>query len=144
VIRPVLKWPDPVLAKPSVPTVAGIWDDLIRDLFDTMYAGKGCGLAAVQVGVSVRLFVLDVGAGPEVYFNPEWKPWKGTEPVLVEEGCLSVPGVRERVRRYERINVQYQDLHGNVLRDKLRGVRAQAFQHETEHLDGEIFLSRKA
>jgi peptide deformylase len=126
-------------------------DDLIKDLTETMRHERGIGISAIQVGVPVRLFVLDVGGIAKAYLNPEWTPWRGTKPVPMDEGCLSVrnpvketqakqPHFNDKVPRYERINVSYMDHHGSMFTDKLRGLAAQAFQHEDEHLEGKIYL----
>lgn len=159
-IRPIVQWPDPLLTTrrsfPVFPSEAV--DKLVADMFETMKVEGGCGLAAVQVGVPVRLFVLEVGGAREVCLNPEWTPWRGTQPVLMDEGCLSVllplakndkvaalqKGLgkyfRAMVPRYERINVEYMTQQGSPVKTSFRGLKAQAFQHEHEHLEGKIFL----
>ncbi len=153
-IRPVLKWPDPMLSRRSLPTGPGeALDKLVADMIDTVKAEGGIGISAIQIGVPVRVFVLDVGSGPEVYLNPEWTPWKGTDEVMLDEGCLSVPSpvqgkdlkgkdryYRALVPRFERINATWMNQRGFTTKDKMRGLRAQVFQHESEHLDGRIFL----
>ena len=91
-IREILEWPNEMLtAGRSLPTGPGpALDKLVEDMIQTMRHAKGCGIAAIQVGVPVRVFVLEVGAGPEVYLNPEWTPWKGSKTTMMDEGCLSV------------------------------------------------------
>lgn len=144
-IRPILEWPHPKLAERSWPTGPGPkTDELVRDLIDTMKDARGVGIAAIQVGVPVRLFVLDIGSGPEVYINPAWALWKGTDEVMLDEGCLSMREggrpIMTLVPRFERINAVWMDERGAVRDGKLRGLRAQAFQHEHDHLEGRLVL----
>lgn len=155
-IRPILKWPSPVLKKVSDPVTSfgPELQELIGDLLETMYEAGGLGLSAIQVGVPLRVFVLDVGPAAEVYINPTWKPVKDIKRVYMNEGCLSVPGVNERVLRYPAVDVQYLSPTGVLNKfstnepdtdrgrdhEDIRRLRAQVIQHECEHLDGEIFL----
>lgn len=153
-IRKVLQWPDPLLTtRRSLPVFPGeAVDKLVADMFETMKAEGGCGLAAIQVGVPIRLFVLEIGGAREVCLNPEWTQWRGTKPVDTDEGCLSVLSpkfkseamagryFRASVPRYERINVEYMTQQGSVVKASFRGLKAQAYQHEHEHLEGKIFL----
>jgi peptide deformylase len=112
-------------------------------MFETMYANKGLGLAAPQVGVSKRLTVLDPSAGEDeaaklVLVNPEILVREGVQ--IGEEGCLSIPGFREDVRRAYRVRVRAQDLDGNFFETDGEELLARAIQHEIDHLDGILFL----
>ena len=140
-IRPILTWPDDRLRAQCRPV-----DDIAKfrtlaeDMLETMYAAPGRGLAAPQVGIDLRLFVMDAGwktgtPTPCVCFNPQIIAM-GTETVASEEGCLSLPGVTGRVRRAREITLQYQDLDGEVQRVALQGFEALCAQHETDHLNG--------
>jgi peptide deformylase len=116
---------------------------LIEDLVETMYAAKGIGLAATQVDVHLRLIAIDVAEAadcPQVFINPEILA--SELPGLVEEGCLSLPGVYENVKRATRIRVRFQDRDGTVLERDLDGMAAVCVQHEMDHLQGKLFVDR--
>lgn len=132
---------DPVLrqvAEPVRKVNAGV-KQLVKDMYDTMYAANGVGLAAPQVGVSKRIFVLDVGDGePFALVNPVLaKGWKEIED---SEGCLSVPGVYLPVKRFERVLFKYRDENDRQMQIEATGLLARALQHELDHLDGKIFV----
>ena len=137
---------DPVLRRKADP--ADIKDSglpaLIEDLFDTMYREKGVGLAAPQVGVSTRIFVVDVedeiGRTKRAFVNPVLTRREGT--VVGEEGCLSIPGYREDVKRWASIEVQAHDEAGHPFTLTAEGLLARAIQHEIDHLDGILFIDR--
>ena len=119
--------------------------DLIRDMFETMYAGPGRGLAAPQVGVLKRLFVMDCGwkdgeMTPMVCINPEIIPAGAMVPG--EEGCLSIPGVLVEVMRPERIVLRFSDQDGMRQEMELDGFEARCAQHELDHLDGLVTFDR--
>jgi peptide deformylase len=146
-IRPILKYGDSVLHE-KARTVDGITPDidrLVEDMIETMYAAPGVGLAAPQLGVPLRLFVVDVSIGRDpagllVVINPEFVERDGTQ--LEEEGCLSVPGFNATVVRPMRAVVKGLDRHGNEQRYEGTGLLARAFQHEMDHLDGTLFVDR--
>ncbi len=140
----ICKYGDQVLRKKTEP-VTEINDEikkLVSDMFETMYAAPGVGLAAPQVGVSLRICVIDVRpdgkSSPLAMINPEIV--EGENKVLAEEGCLSFPGLYEKVKRYEKITAEFTDLKGKRIRLKAEGFLAKALQHETDHLDGKLFI----
>jgi peptide deformylase len=115
--------------------------DLINDMFETMYAAKGIGLAATQVNVHRRLLVTDVSEGrtePRVFINPEILSREGK--AVSQEGCLSVPGYYDDVERAERIRVRALDREGRAFEADLDGLLAVCVQHEVDHLDGKLFV----
>ena len=145
--RDILVYPDPFLARVAVPV--GAVDDrirvLIRDMFETMYASEGIGLAAPQVGVGKRVVVLDVSPvdetiSPVAVVNPEIVLRDGS--AIAVEGCLSVPGVQGEVCRAETVEVRGMDEQGNPLRIRAAGILSRALQHEIDHLDGILFIDR--
>jgi len=146
-IRPILKYGDDVLhqeAQPVVDLTAEI-DRLIDDMIDTMYAAPGIGLAAPQIGVSLRIFVVDVSVGRErdslmVMINPSFVEREGMQ--LEEEGCLSVPDFNATVVRPARAVVRALDRTGAEYQRDGTGLLARAFQHEMDHLDGTLFVDR--
>ena len=112
---------------------------LCDDMVETMYAAPGVGLAAPQVGVSQRLFVFDDGAtGPLVMVNPELSDAEGE--LVEEEGCLSVPGPFYPTARHARISCKGQDVKGRQIQMTGEGLLARIFQHETDHLDGVLYI----
>lgn len=133
---------DPVLREPARPVEA--WGDALRrladDMIDTMHDAPGVGLAAPQVGHSVRLFVYDVGDGPGAIANPTLSAHEGEQ--IGEEGCLSIPGLYFPVRRSMRVVVDGFDPEGNPVRVEGEELLARVFQHEIDHLDGVLFLDR--
>jgi peptide deformylase len=116
----------------------------VRAMFDLMYEAKGIGLAANQVALPFRFFVLNITADPEqkdqekVFINPEIVKRHST--IEDEEGCLSLPGVHARVRRARRIRVRAFDLEGNLVEHDADELFSRAVQHETDHLDGKLFI----
>jgi peptide deformylase len=132
---------DPVLREVAEPVRKVNKDvkQLIKDMFETMYAANGVGLAAPQVGVSKRIFVIDVGDGePFALVNPVLaKGWKQIED---QEGCLSVPGVYMPVTRFERVLFKGRDENDRAVQIEATGLLARALQHELDHLDGKIFV----
>lgn len=107
----------------------------IEDMFAVMYKHKGIGLSAIQIGVPLRLVVADVGEGKEIYINPKIERLGGTKKIM-NEGCLSFPGIWEKVKRFSKITISYKDVEGNIKTLNTGGLRAQMLQHEIEHLDG--------
>ena len=143
----IIQYPHPTLRYKSKP-LKRVNDELkqiVRDMFDAMYEAKGIGLAANQVDLPLRLFVLNLsgtrGEGEEmVFINPVVSSPKGSDEY--EEGCLSIVGVNANVNRPEQIHVQAYDLDGNEIDATVSGMLAKAIQHESDHLDGVLFIDR--
>lgn len=139
----ILEFPDPRLRKLALPVLdvdAGV-RQLIDDLFETMYAAPGIGLAATQVDVHRRLLVVDVsddGNDPYALINPVIIEKDGV--AVSEEGCLSVPGYYEEVERAQHVRVRYQDRTGAHIEKDFYGQLAICVQHEIDHLDGKLFV----
>jgi peptide deformylase len=142
-ILDILEYPDPRLRKVAtpVPVVTADIRKLVRDLADTMYAAPGMGLAATQVDVHKRIIVIDISPGRdelEVFINPELLAAEGESDC--EEGCLSVPGYYDKVRRAARITVRAQDQRGEPFELSTDGTLAVCVQHEMDHLLGKVFV----
>ena len=142
-IMPILEFPDPKLRKKAVPVarVDAALNRLIDDMFETMYAAPGIGLAATQVDVHQRLLVADVSTeknAPFVLINPEILEKDGV--AVTEEGCLSVPGFYEEVERANHIRVRFLDRTGAVNEREFEGLMAVCVQHEIDHLNGRLFV----
>ena len=138
----IAKYGEPVLrvrCKP-VERVTEETRALIADMFDTMHAAAGVGLAAPQVRVPERLFVYDVGEGPDVIINPELVRQEGE--VLGTEGCLSIPRLQGEVARARKVLIRGLDRHGKKVRIQADEWLARVFQHEMDHLDGVLFIDR--
>jgi peptide deformylase len=139
----ILEYPDPRLRTRAAP-VTRFDADLkrqIADMFETMYAAPGIGLAATQVDWHYRLVVIDISEGkndPQVFINPEILEKSGS--ASGEEGCLSVPGIYDDVPRAERIRLRSQDANGKVVERELDGMLAICVQHEMDHLEGKLFV----
>ncbi len=146
-IRPILRLGDSVLTAPARP-VAAITPDiqaLVDDMIETMYAAPGVGLAAPQIGQSLRIFVIDLSVGRDpkgviVMVNPEFVEREGMQ--LEEEGCLSLPGFTSTVARPKRVVVKGLGRDGEPHRVEGTGLLARALQHEMDHLDGCLFVDR--
>jgi peptide deformylase len=139
----ILEFPDPRLRTRAQPVdqVDDALRKLIDDMFETMYAAPGIGLAATQVNVHKRLLVIDLSqdrSEPLVLINPEIIERAGVEES--EEGCLSVPGIYEKVTRAERIRVRTLDRSGNMTEVEANGLLAVCIQHEMDHLEGKLFV----
>jgi peptide deformylase len=140
---PILEFPDPRLRTVAKP-VARVDDALrqrIDDMFETMYAAPGIGLAATQVNFHQRLLVLDVSEDqtrPMVFINPEILTKDGSQ--VYQEGCLSVPGIFADVTRYNRVTVRALDRDGQAFEIEADGLLAVCIQHEIDHLDGKVFV----
>lgn len=113
---------------------------LVDDMFETMYQANGCGLAAPQIGKNIRLAIVDVGDNPVVMINPEVSCTSGKQDS--DEGCLSLPGLRERVTRANRVVVEFTELDGERYEIEAEGLMARAILHEIDHLDGILFVDR--
>ena len=146
-IRPIVRYGERVLQEPAreVERITPEVTALIDDMVETMYAAPGIGLAAPQVGVSLRIFVVDVSVGRDpagliTCVNPVFVERDGMQ--LEEEGCLSLPGFNATVARPERVVVRGLDRHGAAMQVAGTGLLARAFQHEMDHLDGRLFVDR--
>ena len=146
-IRPILKFGEAPLHEPAA-DVAELTDEvrkLIDDMIETMYAAPGIGLAAPQIGVPLRIFVIDLSLGHNadelmVFVNPVFLDRDGMQ--LEEEGCLSVPGFNATVARPQRAVIKGLDRNGDERTVEGKDLLARAFQHEMDHLDGKLFLDR--
>jgi peptide deformylase len=151
-IRDILIWPNPVLATKAeaVETIDGDLRRLALDMIETMYAARGIGLAANQIGITKRLVVIDLNSdedeeqdpalGPHVFINPVITAREGS--LLWEEGCLSVPGEVGDVERSANITLCYNDLKGDEITVDASELMAVCIQHELDHLDGVVFPER--
>jgi len=144
-IREILLWPHPVLRKKARPVEAvdASVAALIHDLFETMYAAPGVGLAAPQVGVLQRVLVLDTRprqpeVEPVAMVNPRVVAREGTS--VYREGCLSIPGEAEEVERPAVVTVEFLDAEGQLQQLRCEGLLATAVQHEIDHLDGRLYV----
>ncbi|MBK7704698.1 MAG: peptide deformylase [Acidobacteria bacterium] len=145
----IVHYPEPVLLRVAKPVVAEEFDDrlkeLVENMFETMYDARGVGLAAPQINVSKRLFVMDVAdeegnPNPVALINPEIVAREGEQ--IGDEGCLSFPGIYTKVRRDVRTVVRFQDLKGDLQELDLYDLSARCVLHETDHCDGIVFLDR--
>lgn len=149
-VRGILTYPDPVLRQVSVPVENGTWvptqgyenlTAVISDMTAAMRSTGGAGLAAIQIGVPLRLFIIDQGALlPLVVINPEIE--LGAEVTTATEGCLSFPGVPAVVTRPSRCKLSFRDANWNWCVVEAEGFLARAFQHEYDHLDGRLLIDR--
>jgi peptide deformylase len=146
-IRPILKYGDDTLHEPARPVeaITPEIDRLVVDMTETMYAAPGIGLAAPQVGVPLRICVVDLSVGRDpngliVLINPEFVEREGMQ--LEDEGCLSVPGFNATVVRPARVVVKALDRTGTAIQLEGTGLLARAFQHELDHLDGTLFVDK--
>jgi peptide deformylase len=140
-ILPVRLYGDPALRRRAEPVAAVTADiaALLDDMVETMYEQIGIGLAAPQVGIPLRVLVIDEGRGvARAYLNPVIVDQGGT--VIAEEGCLSLPGIFGDVSRSEWVVVEAQDREGAPIRRRASGLMARVFQHEIDHLDGVLFI----
>ena len=145
-VREIIKLPDKRLRLVSEPVKridAGI-RRLVEDMFETMYAAPGIGLAAIQVGVGKRVFTADLSKKeearePQVFINPEIT-WTSDEKAIQEEGCLSIPEYYEDVERPVQVKVKYLDLDGKAHEIEADGLLARCVQHEIDHINGVLFI----
>jgi peptide deformylase len=145
-IYPIVKYGNAVLERPAEP-VTNFDDDLaklVEDMFESMYAAHGVGLAAPQIGISRRLAVIDISFKKDpkaklVLANPEIVKVEGKQ--RGDEGCLSIPDFREPVTRGEKVTVRAQNLQGEWYEETGEELLARAFQHETDHLNGKLYIS---
>lgn len=148
-VKKVLKYGEKTLREPSkeVHKISKKITELVQDLLDTMYAQNGVGLAAPQIGVNLRVFVIDVSSNDEplrplIFINP--KIIKKTGQIESEEGCLSFPEAYTKVTRYKDVMVKAMDINGKpfVMEAKDGTLLARVIQHENDHLDGILFIDR--
>jgi peptide deformylase len=146
-IYPIVKYPEAVLAQKAEPVT--VFDaelkKLADDMFESMYAAEGIGLAAPQIGISKRIFIVDLSFGKEkndrlVLINPEIIAREGRQ--LEEEGCLSLPDIRDKVSRSFTVRIRAQDENGKWFEMDGEELLSRAFQHELDHLDGILFIDR--
>ncbi len=145
-IRPILIHPDARLRKVCAPVedIDAALQQLIDDMFETMHAAPGIGLAAPQVGVLRRFFVMDCAKEEEapeplVFINPEIT-WRSEARVEMEEGCLSIPEVYAQIERPAAVRVRFTNRDGGLEERDFDGLRARCVQHEIDHLDGRLFI----
>ncbi len=148
--RPILRFPDPKLRHKST-AIEGVDDDLrqlVADMAETMEAAEGAGLAAIQVGAPVRLFIVEghvaggaEGSPPKVFINPEIVE-TSDESQTGDEGCLSFPNIFVPVKRGMRARVRAMDLDGQTFEAEGEGLYARALQHETDHLNGRLLIDQ--
>jgi len=146
-IYPIVKYSNPVLENPA--ETVGEFDTpelnkLLDDMFESMYAAKGVGLAAPQIGIGRRIAVIDTSAGEDpskrlVLINPEIVKVEGAQ--VAEEGCLSIPGFREQVKRGQKVTLRAQNARGEFFEITGEDLVARAFLHETDHLKGRLYIS---
>lgn len=148
-IYPIVMYGDAVLRKRALDIEKGTdLKELVNDMFETMYAAHGIGLAAPQIGKSIRLFVVD---GTTLEDEPTLKDFKKTfvNPLVIsetgpewdfEEGCLSIPNIREDVARRERVRLKYFDENWNEFEEEFTGMKARIIQHEYDHIEGKLFI----
>ena len=145
-IRKIVKYGDPVLEQVAEPITEFDTPELhalIADMWDTMYAAKGLGLAAPQIGLGRRLTVIDTSQGEDesrkfVLINPEIIRKEGTQ--VGEEGCLSIPGFREQVKRANKVRIRAHNEKGQIVEHEGEELLARAMQHEIDHLNGILFI----
>jgi len=144
-IYPIVKFGNPVLEKPSEPVTSfdGELQRLVEDMFESMYAAHGVGLAAPQIGVCKRLAVVDITFKEDpdaklVLVNPEIIHTEGRQ--TQNEGCLSIPEFREPVTRPRKVTIRAQDVSGNLFERTGEELLARAFLHETDHLNGKLYI----
>jgi len=145
-IRPIISLPDKRLRAVSKPVekIDAEVKNLVADMFETMYDAPGVGLAAIQIGVPLRVVTIDATRGddekkPIALINPELI-WTSDEIGTMEEGCLSIPDFADEVERPEKIRARFQNLEGQTVEVEAEGLFARVFQHELDHLNGVLFI----
>jgi peptide deformylase len=147
-VRPIVKYPDPRLRQPTRPVTA-VTDEIrkhVADMTDTMYSANGAGIAAIQIGVMDRIYIIDAAVTggreedpPVVFLNPEFV-WLSDETVSADEGCLSFPGVFVPIKRSLRARVRAMNMEGEMFELEGEGLCARAMQHEADHLNGRLLV----
>ena len=146
-VYPIVKFGDPVLEREADSVLEFDTPEihkLLEDMFESMYAAKGVGLAAPQIGISRKIAVIDVSNGENpadklILINPQIVKVEGKQ--VGEEGCLSIPGFREQVKRGKRVTVRAQNAKGEPFEMSGEDLLARAFQHETDHLYGRLYIT---
>jgi peptide deformylase len=146
-IRKIVKYGAPVLEQAAEPVKdfgTAALKEVIADMWETMYSAKGVGLAAPQIGLSKRISIIDVSAGEDdtkklIVINPSISKREGSQ--TGEEGCLSIPGFREPVKRANKVVVEARDVNGEPIQVEGEELLARALQHEIDHLNGVLFIS---
>jgi peptide deformylase len=146
-LRTILTAPDPVLKQKSKLVEGPVTDEhrsLMDDMLETMYEAPGIGLAAIQVGVPLRIIVMDLAKegeppAPRYFVNPEIL-WASEELLPYEEGCLSVPDIYDDVERPARVKLKYLNYQGEAIEEEAEGLYAVCIQHEMDHLEGVLFI----
>ena len=148
-IYPIIMYGDPVLRQRAREIEKGTdVKQLIEDMFETMHNANGIGLAAPQIGKSIRLFVVDgtiLDDEPnmvdfkKVFINPTLLEENGS-PWEYEEGCLSIPNIREKISRLEKVRIRYYDADWNLAEEQYDGLKARVIQHEYDHIEGKMFV----
>src|SRR5688572_9327008 len=148
-IYPIIMYGDPVLRQRAREIEKGTdVKQLIEDMFETMHNANGIGLAAPQIGKSIRLFVVDgtiLDDEPnmvdfkKVFINPTLLEENGS-PWEYEEGCLSIPNIREKISRLEKVRIRYYDADWNLVEEQYDGLKARVIQHEYDHIEGKMFV----
>ena len=148
-VYPIVMYGDPVLRKKAKDIEKGTdISELISDMYETMHGAHGIGLAAPQIGKGIRLFVVD---GTTLEDEPDLKDFKKAfvnptilkeegEPWAFEEGCLSIPNIREEVERPEKLRIKYFDENWNAFEEEFDGMKARIIQHEYDHIEGKLFI----
>jgi len=148
-IYPIVMYGDPVLRKVAKDIEKGTdISELVKDMFETMHGAHGIGLAAPQIGKGIRLFIVD---GTTLEDEPDLKDFKKAfvnpkilkeegEPWAFEEGCLSIPNIREEVERPEKLRIKYFDENWNSFEEEFDGMKARIIQHEYDHIEGKLFI----
>jgi peptide deformylase len=141
-VREIVEYPAPVLLSPGDPVDSfdGELETLVQDMFETMYEAEGVGLAAQQIGVPLRLFVMDCDGIKLVAANPEILLAEGEQ--KGDEGCLSVAKVPAALKRADKVVLRAQDISGKTFEKEVTGLAARCFLHETDHCDGKLFIHR--
>ena len=146
-IREIITAPDLRLKQKSVPVEGAVTDShraLMDDMLETMYAAPGIGLAAIQIGVALRIIVMDIARegeekAPRYFVNPEIV-WASEDLAPYEEGCLSVPEIYDEIERPARVKLRYLNYHGEAVEEEAEGLFAVCIQHEMDHLEGVLFI----
>lgn len=146
-VHPIVKYGDPVLETPAETVTdfdSAELNSFLDDMFESLYAARGVGLAAPQIGVSRRIAVIDTSNGQDpskrlVLINPEIVHTEGSQ--VEQEGCLSIPGFREAVKRARKVTIRAQNAKGEQFEMTAEDLLARAFQHETDHLNGRLYIS---
>jgi peptide deformylase len=144
-VKPIVLYGDPVLREKTEPVgeIDQSVKDLVADLIATLKSAKGLGLAAPQIGEAKRIFIIDISAldlseSVRVFINPEIVEESGE--ILMEEGCLSFPGIYQKITRSEKVKIKALDPDGKEFALEANGMLARAIQHEFDHLDGKLFI----